>query len=71
LLPAHQVIGHCRRRTETVERLEIQKSGTKFSSMMTVNQEIATALPDSNESWRSLLLEAVRALYRAKWGGLA
>jgi hypothetical protein len=39
--------------------------------LMTVSQEIATALPDSKESWRSLSLEAVRALYRAKRGGLA
>jgi PleD family two-component response regulator len=38
---------------------------------MTVSQGLATASPDSKGTWSSLLLEADRALYRAKQTGRA
>jgi PleD family two-component response regulator len=38
---------------------------------MTVTQGAATASPDSKGSWSSLLLDADRALYRAKQTGRA
>jgi PleD family two-component response regulator len=38
---------------------------------MTVSQGAATALPDSKGTWSSLMLDADRALYRAKQMGRA
>jgi diguanylate cyclase (GGDEF)-like protein/PAS domain S-box-containing protein len=60
-----------RRVQEMVERLRIKNLGSAISSMMTVTQGVATALPDSKGSSSGLLLEADRALYRAKNMGRA
>ena len=56
---------------EMIDRLRIKNPGSPISTMMTVTQGVATALPDSKGSSRGLLLEADRAMYRAKKMGRA
>lgn len=56
---------------ELVERLGVTNPGSSINHSMTVCQGVATALPDSKGTWSSLLLEADRALYRAKQTGRA
>jgi two-component system, cell cycle response regulator len=56
---------------ELVERLGVRNPGSSIDRAMTVSQGVATALPDSKGSWSSLLLDADRALYRAKQTGRA
>jgi diguanylate cyclase (GGDEF)-like protein/PAS domain S-box-containing protein len=56
---------------ELVERLGIRNPGSSIDSAMTVSQGAATASPDNKGTWSSLLLEADRALYRAKEAGRA
>src|SRR4029077_17757238 len=59
------------RMQEMVDGLDLRNPGSLISSRMTVSQGVATALPDSKGNWKSLLLEADRALYRAKQMGRA
>jgi diguanylate cyclase (GGDEF)-like protein/PAS domain S-box-containing protein len=54
-----------------IEELGVRNPGSAIHGSMTVSQGTATALPDSKGSWSSLLLEADRALYRAKQSGRA
>jgi diguanylate cyclase (GGDEF)-like protein/PAS domain S-box-containing protein len=56
---------------ELVEKLGVSNPGSSIDSAMTVSQGLATASPDSKGTWRSLLLAADRALYRAKQTGRA
>jgi diguanylate cyclase (GGDEF)-like protein/PAS domain S-box-containing protein len=56
---------------ELVESLGVRNPGSSIDSAMTVTQGAATASPDSKGSWSSLLLDADRALYRAKQTGRA
>jgi diguanylate cyclase (GGDEF)-like protein/PAS domain S-box-containing protein len=56
---------------ELIEGLELKNPGSPISSIMTVSQGVATALPDSKGSSSGLMLEADRALYRAKQMGKA
>jgi diguanylate cyclase (GGDEF)-like protein len=54
-----------------IERLKLKNPGSPISSMMTVSEGVATALPDSKGSSSGLMLEADRALYQAKQMGRA
>lgn len=56
---------------ELIEKLEVTNPGSTIDRAMTVSQGVATALPDSKGTCGSLLLEADRALYRAKQTGRA
>jgi diguanylate cyclase (GGDEF)-like protein/PAS domain S-box-containing protein len=49
-----------------VERLGIEHPRSPISSQVTVSQGAITAIPHSKGTWNRLLLEADRALYRAK-----
>jgi diguanylate cyclase (GGDEF)-like protein/PAS domain S-box-containing protein len=56
---------------ELIEELRVANPGSAINTAMTVSQGAATASPDSKGTWSSLLLEADRALYRAKQTGRA
>ncbi len=56
---------------ELLEKLGVGNPGSSIDSAMTVSQGAATASPDTKGTWNSLLLEADRALYRAKQSGRA
>jgi len=56
---------------EMVERLDLRNPGLLISTRMTVSQGVATVVPNSKGNWKSLLLDADRALYRAKQMGRA
>ena len=59
------------RMQEMVERLDLRNPGLLISTRMTVSQGVATVVPNSKGNWKSLLLDADRALYRAKQMGRA
>jgi diguanylate cyclase (GGDEF)-like protein len=56
---------------ELIEELRVRNPGSTIDSAMTVSQGVATAMPDSKGTWNSLMLDADRALYRAKQTGRA
>jgi diguanylate cyclase (GGDEF)-like protein/PAS domain S-box-containing protein len=66
---AEGALGIANRVQELLERLGVRNPGSSIDSAMTVSQGVATVSPDSKGSWSSLLLEADRALYRAKQSG--
>jgi diguanylate cyclase (GGDEF)-like protein/PAS domain S-box-containing protein len=54
-----------------MEQLRIDHPRSSVSHRLTVSQGVATAMPHSKGTWNRLLLEADRALYRAKHMGRA
>jgi two-component system, chemotaxis family, response regulator WspR len=54
---------------ELVNRRRIRNPGSSHSGRMTVSQGLATAVPDSRSNAKRIMLEADRALYRAKHAG--
>jgi diguanylate cyclase (GGDEF)-like protein/PAS domain S-box-containing protein len=56
---------------ELIEELKVRNPGSTINTDMTVSQGVATALPDSKGTGSSLMLDADRALYRAKQPGRA
>ena len=56
---------------DMVKGLDVRNPGSLISSRLTVSQGVATSVPSSKGNWKSLLLEADRALYRAKQMGRA
>jgi diguanylate cyclase (GGDEF)-like protein/PAS domain S-box-containing protein len=56
---------------ELIEELKVRNPGSAINTSMTVSQGAATASPDAKGTWSSLLLDADRALYRAKQTGRA
>jgi diguanylate cyclase (GGDEF)-like protein/PAS domain S-box-containing protein len=66
---AEGALGIANRVQELLERLGVRNPGSSIDSAMTVSQGVATVSPDSKGTWSSLLLEADRALYRAKQSG--
>jgi diguanylate cyclase (GGDEF)-like protein/PAS domain S-box-containing protein len=56
---------------EMIEALNVRNPGSLISPRLTVSQGVAASVPGSKGNWKSLLLEADRALYRAKQMGRA
>jgi len=54
---------------ELVNGRKIRNPGSPHLGLMTVSQGLATALPDSRSNAKRIMLEADRALYRAKHSG--